>query len=155
MNYMKALAYILLFAFLLIGCSADNQASITESEYDFVIASGGGYNIVATLRPDMVGVVDDNGNWIHELSRDHPFINEDGQIVRMSETVVVSLGGAPVTLEQREFARRNDIRHSYRHYEGAIFSLIRTNRPTNRVADHTVNVVSLRHYDARNNVILD
>ena len=50
-----------------------------SDEYDEILCSGGGYHIVLKLVDDfdgaydMVGIVDDKGEWIHELSADHPF----------------------------------------------------------------------------------
>jgi len=60
------------------GCNQSNT-NTDNREYGFAMARGNGYNLVATLRGgengfDVVGVIDDNGNWIQPLSENHPFI---------------------------------------------------------------------------------
>ena len=64
----------------------EEEVRLPESdEYDEVLCSGGGYHIVLKLVDDfdgaydMVGVVDDKGDWIHELSANHPFI-QNGRV---------------------------------------------------------------------------
>jgi len=137
----------------------DNDTATETEENYFVIASGGGYNIVGIMRSstggdsDMVGVKDDYGNWIHPLSENHPFI-VDGLIRATNHNrVVIMAGGGPVTPQVSAAARRFNIVDSYTHYEGAIFSLVSINRRTARLSD--LIIISERHYDARNNILLD
>ena len=137
--------------------AGEEYVEVVEPEYDFVIASGGGYNIVAKLwssmdsDSDMVGVIDDYGNWIHPLSYSHPFI-ENGLIRRTQRSIVVFDGR--VTQDQRllEGSRRTDIRASFRHSEGAIFE----HGSNLRRAPYAIyNPRIYFRYDARNNVVLD
>ena len=144
---------VLLFSLSACGQNESNEPEETR-EYDFVIASGGGYNIVANANPDMVGVMDDDGNWIHPLSADHPLIS-DGQIRRTRESIVLFPSWIEYRQRQitRESSRRMDIASSYSHYEGSVFSLIRTAAPNSW--EQRVTVMVARYFDARNNVLLD
>ena len=64
--------------------SSENPLTKSD-EFDDVLASGGGYNIVIkTVETfdnvyDMIGVVSDEGEWIQKLSKEHPFIT-DGKV---------------------------------------------------------------------------
>ncbi|MCL2546851.1 MAG: hypothetical protein FWE06_06620 [Oscillospiraceae bacterium] len=158
MKYLRSFIFILVCAILLVGCSVDNQSSSNDNnrEYEFVIASGGGYNIVANLSPDMVGVIDDNGNWVHELSTSHPFI-VDGAIQippRHNRPVVVAGGGQP-TAEMRRGVRQLNIQMSYRHAEGAIFEKVeRTSNVPIVVGNRRYyNYRVIREYDAKSNTL--
>ena len=97
-RYLKRWFFPLLFALMsvsgLTACESElfsnnggeEEVRLPESdEYDEVLCSGGGYHIVLKLVDDfdgaydMVGVVDDKGDWIHELSANHPFI-QNGRV---------------------------------------------------------------------------
>jgi len=167
---MKYIKLFLLVSFLLAICTA--CSTDREPEYGFVIASGDGYNLVASLRAgadgsDMVGVRDDRGRWIHPLSEGHPLIDEDGRIKRTrntqaNTTVIVpgNMSGFERDRTQQsagESFRRTDISSSFKHYDGAIFSLIRTGQ-SQVVAGHRFtpeHVIVYRYYDARNNILMD
>ena len=123
--------------------------------YDFIIASGGGYNIVARLHlnsdgnSDLVGVTDDYGNWVHPLSANHCLIDENGRIKRTR--IFRPANYSSLSQGVRETLLRTDIISSYQHYEDGIFSLVRVPATGPRY----VTVVILRYFDATNNVLLD
>ena len=83
-KYNWFLGIVLLSVVLLVGCSLEKPVSkeLKSNEFDGVLSSGDGYNLVYKRVDnydgayDMVGVVDDNGRWIHQLSKEHIFINK-------------------------------------------------------------------------------
>ena len=163
MKQVKKSMRLIIFSILLVVLSACGGASSEAEQHDptFVISSGGGYNIIGLLSSsadndsgsDMVGVRDDNGNWIHPLSVNHSLIDDNGQIKRTRNTVVAP--SPTLTQSQlesaREHTRRNDIRASYRHYDVAVFELV---LEAYTGGGQRVNIVELR-YDARNNVLVN
>jgi len=156
MNQFGKTLLLLTYLFLIINISACGQNE-NERKYDFIIASGNGYNLVASLRAgegnsDMVGVIDDKGNWIHELSESNPII-EDGRIQRVSQSIAVFVFDMSVEQQQiaRDGVRRIDIINDYRHYEDAIFELINVTTWN----DGRVTYDVILRYDARNNVLVE
>ena len=147
--------------FSYVGCGNTQNEPLADRGYDFIIASGGGYNIVARLRSntdgesDLVGVVDDDGNWLHPLSANHPLIGGDGLIrsTRTSYAVTAFDVSDSVMESVRNQTRRNDIRSSFRHYEGAVFSLIVS--PGENQRGFAVQVRTARYFDASQNILID
>lgn len=166
MRRLRKILLLVMFIPLLLNISGCDQSNVNEDdnrEYGFVIASGGGYNIVATLsgggETERVGVIDNDGNWIHELSENHPLIYENGYIRRTAEILIHNpttniMTGQELTAEQRISIRNNtrarSITESYRHSSGSIFELINEYRQGGVLREE----VMLR-YCARGNVIAD
>ncbi len=106
MNIQKEVGVVLLFTVLFLFCCAacGDAGSVTAAdklpksdEYDEVLCSGGGYHIVWKRVEelsgvyDMVGVINDQGEWVQPLSQDHPFI-DGGKIETGCNVFVVNLG---------------------------------------------------------------
>jgi|GEM_PF-2902056 len=136
MKQLKALSLMLVCAALITGFSACNGSSgkSAKKEYDFVICSGGGYNIVAKSVKgdngsyDMVGVIDDDGKWIHELSKEN-FLIENERIKQTQDSVMVAADGGlgdrgTITPTMIEAHRQGDIQSSYHHVEGELFDCV-------------------------------
>lgn len=130
-KYCICMAAILILSTFFTGChsssntgnnSATNAVPPTSNEYDNVLASGGGYHIVMKRVDefsgayDMVGVVNDAGEWIHELSKDHPFI-KDGQIMKGQTSIMTTLDGKKVD------SRIYDIKNSLRYVGESMFAM--------------------------------
>ena len=80
----------------------EEEVRLPESdEYDEVLCSGGGYHIVLKFVDnyktayEMVGVVDDKGDWIHELAANQRLI-QNGR---------VSVGDKDISVEKDREAR--------------------------------------------------
>jgi len=147
MKQLKAVALILACAALITGFSACNGSSgkSAKKEYDFVICRGGGYNIVAKSIKgdsgtyDMVGVIDDDGKWIHELSKEN-FLIENEQIKKTQDSVMVAADGGlgdrgTITPAMIEAHRKGDIQSSYKHVEGELFDCFEKVGPENMYVD--------------------
>lgn len=158
------IASVFIFTVLLIVLSACGEANnetepIDHTDHTFVISSGSGYYLVGIFssrtdgNSDKVGVKDNNGNWLHPLSADHYFVDDNGEILRTQNAIISFVPG--FTEEQqiatREGIRRNDIRNSYRHYGGATFELVNETRGG---GGNRREIVLVR-YDARGNVLVD
>lgn len=89
----KILALIITLSIIvctLCGCvqtyTPQPQIPPKSDEYDDVLCSGDGYHIVikhvedSRASYDMLGVVNDNGEWIQNLSKSHPFL-KDGKVM--------------------------------------------------------------------------
>lgn len=105
-----------------------NNVPPTSDEYDAILKSGDSYHIVIKHIDefsgsfDMIGVVNDNGEWIHELSQYHPFI-KNGIVMTAQSTVVVGLPGGQSTEGYEASIRFSDMRKSIQYVGEAMFVL--------------------------------
>lgn len=114
---------------ILTACSSTTGNQLPKSdEYDAVLASGDNYHIVMKRVDsfdsayDMVGVVDSNGAWLHELSQSHPLI-ENGTILTGDAPVVHVVGGGDADTSTVESIRMNSIRKNITYLGEAMFVL--------------------------------
>ena len=128
------MALILCMAFSLISCGSSQTepvAKVPESdEFDSVLVSGDGYHLVLKRVDefsgayDMIGTVDDDGNWIHPLSEDHVFIidgNAGG--VSTSDVVVHNLDGSEASTGVKNGARIQQVKTLMSYLGEGMFAL--------------------------------
>lgn len=130
MNRISYIICIITISVLMFGCA---KGSITKGNppksdaYDDVICGGDGCYIVTKRIDsfdgsyDMLGVVDEKGNFIQSMSSTHPFIS-NGQIIRNQKSVVaLDLTGDDESNEDE--MRLRDIRNCMHYLGNHVFAV--------------------------------
>lgn len=130
MNKVTYVIYFITISFLLSGCSKDfiSRDNPPKSDaYDEVICGGDGcYMVTQRIDSfngsyDMLGVVDDNGNFIQPMSSNHPFIS-NGQIIKcLNSIVALDLTGNDESNENE--LRIHDIKNCMHYLGNHIFAV--------------------------------
>ena len=139
-NLVKKVLFICIGGLLLFSFSActdekeqqpASQIKQIPGDFDFIISSGDEYNLVVKRIDEfegsyeMIGVIDDDGNWLHELSKDHYFIEDSFvKITYQGATETIHIGGNLSADEQKTQERIYNIQHSYRYLGEGMFAAV-------------------------------
>ena len=157
MNISKTVGiFVLIILVMLAGCSSTGNTGgeLKSSEFDTVLISGDGYNIVHKRVDnydgayDMVGVVDDNGNWIHQLSKKHIFI--DGSDLR--SFAYMTSGSGKTTAEERERLRISGTKKSLFYCDEGMFMLTSPGSLGSQMGAVTTSQSEAYIYNANDNI---